>query len=151
MKTAPAAQHRRPDKPHGKLRSANRLAVETVLRAAREALPITTIALRADVRPDRARKIVSHFVNSNDAHSVSAPGQRHLLYAWGQPRIETRQPAEPRLSYLERGNYTGAELLPYTGRPGAMDAFTLPSIQGGRAVERKRHVIVISANQKPLK
>lgn len=30
--------------------------------------------------------------------------------------------------------YDGAELRPYIGRPGAMDAFNLPSLQGGRRV-----------------
>ena len=27
-------------------------------------------------------------------------------------------------------HYTGAELKPFTGRPGAMDAYKLPSLQG---------------------
>ena len=32
--------------------------------------------------------------------------------------------------------YTGAELAPYSGRPGAMDAFALPSRMGDRLVYR---------------
>lgn len=32
--------------------------------------------------------------------------------------------------------YNGAELLPYQGRPGAMDAYALPSLVSGQRVER---------------
>lgn len=35
-----------------------------------------------------------------------------------------------------RGQYDGRELLPYVGRPGAMDAFDLPSRMGNRLVFR---------------
>ena len=36
-----------------------------------------------------------------------------------------------------RAPYDGAELRPFAGRPGAMDAFALPSVMGGRRVWRK--------------
>ena len=35
------------------------------------------------------------------------------------------------------GLYTGAELKPFTGRTGAMDAFKLPSLMGGKLIFRK--------------
>jgi hypothetical protein len=35
------------------------------------------------------------------------------------------------------GRYDGKELLPYTGRPGAMDAFKLPSLMHFGHVYRK--------------
>jgi hypothetical protein len=35
------------------------------------------------------------------------------------------------------GKYDGKELLPYTGRPGAMDAFRLPSLMHYGPVYRK--------------
>ena len=34
--------------------------------------------------------------------------------------------------------YDGAELLPFEGRPGAMRAYSLPSVMQGRPVERSR-------------
>lgn len=34
------------------------------------------------------------------------------------------------------GFYDGAELKPYSGRPGAMDAFSKPSLTNGKLVER---------------
>ena len=33
-------------------------------------------------------------------------------------------------------DYTGAELKPYTGRPGAMDAYLLPSVINGVRIPR---------------
>jgi len=38
--------------------------------------------------------------------------------------------------YVPTERYTGAELQPYTGRPGANDAFTLPSRSFGRVHDR---------------
>lgn len=46
------------------------------------------------------------------------------------PLPEPRQP-------IMVGNYDGADLKPYEGRVGAMTAYTLPSLQGGREVPRK--------------
>ena len=40
------------------------------------------------------------------------------------------------------GQYDGRELMPYTGRPGAMDAYKLPSLmQGG--LEYRRDIEVL--------
>ena len=40
------------------------------------------------------------------------------------------------------GQYAGRELRPYTGRPGAMDAFRLPSRQGGHLVPRRPPIVL---------
>lgn len=40
------------------------------------------------------------------------------------------------------GQYAGRELRPYTGRPGAMDAFRLPSRQGGHFVPRRPPIVL---------
>jgi hypothetical protein len=60
------------------------------------------------------------------AHEInSAP---RLRAPTGMPTV-----AAPRTAQLTtRGLYTGAELRPYEGRPGAMDAFALPSRMGRR-------------------
>jgi hypothetical protein len=39
-------------------------------------------------------------------------------------------------------NYDGAELRPYTGRPGAMRAFELPSLVNGVRIERTRPALI---------
>jgi ribosomal protein S11 len=36
----------------------------------------------------------------------------------------------------ERGLYSGRELQPYQGRPGAMQAYALPSLNNGASVPR---------------
>lgn len=41
--------------------------------------------------------------------------------------------------------YNGAELRPFEGRPGAMDAFALPSLQAGKRVERKKPGLIMSS------
>jgi len=41
-----------------------------------------------------------------------------------------------------KGTYNGAELRPFDGRPGAMDAFDLPSVVGGVPVERTRPALI---------
>lgn len=46
------------------------------------------------------------------------------------------------------GNYTGAELKPYTGRPGSEDALALPSRVGPRLCHRDGRVTDIAG--KPL-
>lgn len=42
----------------------------------------------------------------------------------------------PITNATSRGQYTGAELRHFAGRPGAMDAFALPSRMGDRLVYR---------------
>ena len=39
-------------------------------------------------------------------------------------------------------HYTGAELRPYTGRPGALDAYKLPSLIDGQRVDRRPPTIM---------
>ena len=41
----------------------------------------------------------------------------------------------------KRGNYDGAELRPFDGRPGSMDAYALPSMANGIAVPRRAPIL----------
>lgn len=45
--------------------------------------------------------------------------------SYAMPKPENA--AGPRNTAISRENYDGAELRPYDGRPGAMDAYSLPS------------------------
>ena len=45
-------------------------------------------------------------------------------------------PAPGHLVNKMRGVYEGKELLPYDGRPGAMDAYKLPSMHQGKTHKR---------------
>ena len=42
-----------------------------------------------------------------------------------------------------RGQYDGAELRPYTGRPGAMHAFSLPSRMGNQLRYRDGRILAV--------
>ncbi len=39
---------------------------------------------------------------------------------------------------MKSKHYTGAELRPFTGRPGAMDAYSLPSLKDGKQIPASR-------------
>ena len=68
-----------------------------------------------------------------DTHyRISAAGRRELLQA---PRaiVPSGTASTP---IRHPGAYDGAELRPYQGRTGAMDAFALPSLINGRRVGR---------------
>jgi hypothetical protein len=94
-------------------------------------------------RPDRTRTTL---------YSISATGRErlHAFEAGFRLRIKasSRVPAvaAPRTAHLTtRGLYTGAELRPYDGRPGAMDAFALPSRMGSRLHYRSGEVVEAKA------
>lgn len=53
-------------------------------------------------------------------------------------------PRGPVRNSTQRSNYDGAELRPFTGRPGAMDAFEHPSRVGGRVFYRDGRVEVVA-------
>lgn len=64
---------------------------------------------------------------------IKVAGRRQVHWSL-TPQGEARRPATyvgqvvpPRRIDMRDGTYTGAELRPFTGRPGAMDAYTLPS------------------------
>lgn len=48
------------------------------------------------------------------------------------------------------GQYDGAELRPYQGRPGAMDAFSKPSLINGERYDYKQIVYMTSAISTPF-
>lgn len=54
-------------------------------------------------------------------------------------RLEIASRTTPICNSTTTGTYTGAELARCTHRPGAMDAYELPSIAMGRRVEPRRN------------
>lgn len=53
------------------------------------------------------------------------------------PSVASAKPINP---IMQRDSYNCPELRPYQGRPGAMDAFNLPSLINGRRVWRDGRV-----------
>lgn len=67
-------------------------------------------------------------------------GRRRMCNHCLETRLHNMVPGSSRTSRgpLARHElYDGAELRPFTGRPGAMDAFSLPSLQFGERVYRR--------------
>jgi len=80
-----------------------------------------------------------HMVTKNhEAKFELQPKGRNGLNAANKQRWKdhhtTLVGARRLVNATSREVYTGVELRPYTGRPGAMDAYNLPSLQGGRRV-----------------
>ena len=55
-----------------------------------------------------------------------------------------KKPQKTVVKHVGNGTYDGAELRPYIGRPGAMDAYSLPSLQGDTRVKHRPMVALSS-------
>jgi len=56
-----------------------------------------------------------------------------------------QKPAPAQLINKMEGKYDGAELRPYCGRPGAMDAFSKPSRIGDNFIEHRPPIVISSS------
>lgn len=138
----------------GRAKGPARLAVEAQLRPATRTNPIGIgqIAAQCGHSLTLVRCHVHNSVANGLAHNVT-PGRVPAVYAWG-PGPEAAKPeaavpsraalAAPRapIAAADPDHYLAPELRPYQGRPGAMDAFTLPSLVDGTAVERRRPMLI---------
>lgn len=122
------------------VKSAARLSVEAALRQARRPLTMTEIIARAGLTGPRARIQVENYLRA----MVLAGTARRMagdIPAWAAGRDGERPRMLPsRMPWAEP--YVPVELRPFDGRPGAMDAFTLPSRAGNRRVWRDGRVEV---------
>lgn len=140
----PMERSRPSDPPAAHNKTPDRLAVEHALRAGTVANPLSSdqIAARSGVALAQARVHIYNTVSHGHAHNT-APGQQPALYAWGAPLPKASGHAQPRIpASISPGDYAGAELRPFDGRPGAMVAFSLPSLVDGQRVPRRAPVII---------
>jgi hypothetical protein len=127
--------------------SPSRRAVESALQEAGVALTAHQLVERSGVGIDQVRIHLSTLSNKNLAHNTT-PGGRPGVYLWGPAPSPVAQgavaaPRAPLVPYSsETDSYQGGELRPFAGRPGAMVAFTLPSIVNGQPVERARPLLI---------
>lgn len=125
--------------------SPGRRAVARVLREATRPLsPDQVAALTglpvADVRMHLSNlKLAGTAVNVGTAHDAQYQ-HTSRVGAWAAATSGTA-PTPPR-TRMGSGTYSGAELQPYTGRPGAMDAYALPSLSNGQRVERRAPMLI---------
>lgn len=111
----------------------DRKAVEAVLHGARvmgDAMTPQRIASLAGVELKSARSIIQSLMTAKQIVNTGTSQQ---------PKYRMRGEVVSDASYQrDWGRYDGAELRPYTGRPGAMDAFNLPSLVQGQQVPARR-------------
>ena len=84
---------------------------------------------------------LKHPTSTRTAYSLSDTGLRALRMVTS---VTLGAVAAPRTTH-SRESYSGAELQPFTGRPGAMDAFAKPSREGGQLVPRRRPTLISSS------
>lgn len=142
--TIPAAQARPAARgAAGAGKSAARRIVEQVLRNAIELLTPAEVAARSGLDIRETRRLLCNICKAGNAHNTS-PALRHsATYKWGPAPVITTPRANP-LGPQRRGTYDGRELQPFTSRPGAMDAFALPSLQGGERTARRPPALITS-------
>ena len=114
-------------------KTTDRKAVEAVFNAVRAmdaALTPHQIASLAGVELKAARSIIQSMLTARQIVNIGTAQQ---------PKYRKRGEAHTGVSYQrDWGRYDGAELRPYAGRPGAMDAFKLPSLVQGQSVPARR-------------
>lgn len=120
-------------------KSTHRIAIENLLLETKRHLSRDEIAQMCNVTK---RQVISVLQAMRD---YSTPGG--VLDSFQDPaglgHLYRVMPAETKPNRIQpvrpgttSGNYMGAELQPYSGRPGAMDAFELPSVVNGERVPR---------------
>lgn len=110
---------------------ASRLAVAAAVGAATgNPLSSDEIASRTGVEVHVVRVHLFRMMRDGLAHNTGTPGKRSAArYAPGPHPSVLAQPRPT--TQVRAGTYDGRELRPFAGRPGALDAFTLPSLQNG--------------------
>lgn len=115
--------------------SAERVKLEIWLASAIKAHTVAELAEATGLPANRVRTIVNAMAHDRTAINTT-PGngktahyilqsRRHLVPATPRPAAHAWQ--QPISNRSATGTYDGKELRPFEGRPGAMDAFNLPS------------------------
>lgn len=114
-----------------------RVAIERLLRRATPEHPLTPDALAqlTGFGLAEVRTVINTMHGRCLIDNVSEQKIGRPAYAWASRPAPA--PASER-GWLTRPPYDGADLLRAPARSGSLDAFTLPSLQGGRSVERAR-------------
>lgn len=127
----------------GHQRSDARRAVEAMLKSTPAGLGIAQVAEACGIEMDQARRLLANIAAAGDAHNAHAGMRGAALYVFGPaPRAVAATPEQRTTSWSNAGDYDARELQPYTGRPGAMRAFELPSLVNGERLPRTAPAIM---------
>lgn len=130
-----------------------RIAIEQLLQSSAEPLTKAEIASKSEQTLLRVHLVVGALEKAGSAHRITA-FSLVPRFAWGpaavtaatveRPRPAPQQQPRPIPAPQPRRTdcYDGRELQPFSGRPGAMDAFALPSIHNGQSVPRRAPIIM---------
>ena len=111
-----------------------RLAVEKALRDAAQPLDAEAVSKLAGLDIQKARNQLSLAISTNRARNIGTC--RRGLYLWGGVQLPEAANSVSRMA----GEYRGEKPAPM--RPGAMDAYSAPSIQNGERVPRVRPMLI---------
>jgi hypothetical protein len=94
---------------------------------------------------DALRKLHMVTKNHDDEFEIQPKGRNALMAANKQRWKDNHFIKAASRTLVNAGSrvaYNGAELRPYNGRPGAMDAYSLPSLQADRRVHYRTGEVV---------
>lgn len=119
-------------------KSPHRIAIENLLLETKRHLSRDEIAQMCNVTKRQVTSVLQVMRDSAPGGVLDSfkdpSGLGHLYRVIpAEPKPNRIQPVRPGTT---SGYYMGAELRPYEGRPGAMDAFELPSVVNGERVPR---------------
>ncbi len=118
---------------------------QTILEylGSRGAAPLRSINAHLDqLGLDRRAHVNDLVGNGHLAMQLQPKGSLYSLTGHGERALRALrngdgERARPRTIQMGEGRYEGRELRAYEGRPGAMDAYRLPSLISGRQVWRR--------------
>lgn len=131
-KTDSVIRHTRSAPVRNSTRSAHRIKLEEHMKANQhEAITSTQAGVVAGVPTWKANNILTNMKTDGQVRMVGKVNNRQT-YVWKtspiqSPEVERPDVVPPRQVSVMTGRYNGAELRPFDGRQGAMDAYRLPS------------------------
>lgn len=124
------------------VKSVARRAVEQALQQSKRPLTIVEIIARAGLTDTRARIRVENYLRAMVHEGTARRLFADRIPMWSAGSRATAAAETEAAARVDYDPYDGAELRPYEGRPGAMDAFALPSRVGRRRTWRDGRVEV---------
>jgi hypothetical protein len=127
-------------------KSPERLAVEAAMQTTTPEFPLTPLEI-AELTNLHVTVVRAQLANLRSLDKVysTQPGKLNGGYVWGCKPAEPKENVPTPRVRIGDGIYDGAELRRIPVRPGAMDAYSLPSLQSERSVERRRPMLMGSS------
>lgn len=134
-------------------KSPERMLVEEQLQfAGAKGRTVEMLARATELDEATLNKVLANIAAAGKGDSYTLGKQR--FWRLFSAVVKDTQPQAPRETPVRNsttsGHYTATELRPYQGRPGAMDAFALPSVVNCVAVPRQAPSSMCTGNGTPM-